>query len=68
MRPKFDGTFVGQRWARPGAQSMKRVSWTDRETGERRYGRVLGKPEPIDELVWDGREWVKPPAFIGRAR
>lgn len=58
MAPKFDGSFVGQRWTRAGQQRQKRVSWIDRLTGEKRFGRILGRPEQTDEMVWDGKKWV----------
>ncbi len=58
-RPAYRGSFVGQRWTRPGAQTVRKVSWTDRTTGEKKFGRVLGKPARVGEVVWDGKAWVK---------
>lgn len=58
MAPKFNGSFVGQRWSRAGQQRIKKVSWRDRQTGDVRFGRILGRVDQTDEMVWDGRKWI----------
>ncbi|MFA6159174.1 MAG: hypothetical protein WC763_06150 [Candidatus Paceibacterota bacterium] len=60
-KPPYEGTFKGQRWSRPGTQKSRPVSWKDRITGEQKFGRILGKPAPVDEHVWNGSEWVPVP-------
>jgi hypothetical protein len=68
VKPLYPGSFVGQRWSRPGQAGMRPVAWQDKETRERRYGRVQGKPAAVEEVVWDGGEWVKPDEFLARMR
>ena len=68
-RPKYKGSFVGQTVDMGGQYKRKPVSWTDKETGERKYGGVQSKV--TQKAVWDGQDWVSPEEFrssIGKKR
>lgn len=63
QKPGYPGSVVGQTYTRAGQSKSKSVSWQDKASGERKYGRVQGKPERTDELVWDGEDWVTPAQY-----
>lgn len=58
QKPGYKGSVPGQTYTRTGTSQRKPVSWTDKATGDRKFGSVQGKPGQTDELVWDGEDWV----------
>ena len=55
-KPPYKGSFFGQTWQTNSQVEYKPTSWTDKSTGDRKYGRVssMGKAQ----LVWDGNNWI----------
>ena len=63
-KPPYKGSFFGQTWQTNAQVQQKPVSWIDKQTDKRRYGRVasMGKAE----LVWDGNDWITAAEFNSR--
>lgn len=61
LKPKYRGTMIGQSVDMGGRQVPKNVGWQDKESGEKRFGKVMSWER--DKLVWDGNDWVTPQQF-----
>lgn len=65
-KPSYRGSYVGQTWTTNGQMDYKNTQWKDRETGERRFGRVPSMNKVT--MVWDGNDWIPQQEFDHKAR
>lgn len=60
-KPGYRGQFVGHSVKQNGQMVPKNVAWTDKQSGDKRFGKVMGMQNV--EWVWDGSDWVHPAQF-----
>jgi len=70
IKPKYNGSFVGQVFKTNGAIEIKRTAYEvkDKETQEysMRYGSYAS--QQFIELIWDGKDWVSRKDFLFNIR
>lgn len=59
QKPPYAGSVPGQTFSRAGQFGSKRTQWTDKASGEKRFGSVQS-PTKTDQQIWDGENWVTP--------